>query len=258
MPTSEPIGPGARPAAAKTQEDLAREWDAVADARFAQLRDHRDITYASVLVPIVLRLTDVRATDRVVDAGCGSGFLSALIADAAAHVIGVDPSPKQISLAKAHNGRANVDYIDGTLERFAASNPERADLVVAHMTLMDAPSLGGFLSAARVALRPGGVLVATLTHPWFWPQYWGYDSAPWFHYSDEILIEAPFVISLDDQPIGTTTHIHRPISTYLTTLVDTGFELQRVCEPMPTSEVERLYPKPWANPRYIALRALAS
>jgi SAM-dependent methyltransferase len=258
MPASKQEGSGARPGPTKTQQDLASEWDAVAEARFVQLRDRRDITYAAVLVPIVCRLADVGAADRVIDAGCGSGFLTALVAEAADRVIGVDPSSKQIALANAHNHRANVEYVNATLESFAATRPGRADIVIAHMTLMDVPSLGGFLSAARLVLRPGGAFIATLTHPWFWPQYWGYESAPWFRYSDEIQIEAPFVISLDSQPIGTTTHIHRPISTYLTTIVDTGFELQRVCEPMPTAEVEDLYPEPWAAPRYLALRALAS
>jgi hypothetical protein len=59
------------------------------------------------------------------------------------------------------------------------------------MTLMTAPDLRAFAKALATLLQARGRFVAILTHPCFWPRYWGYEEEPWFHYEREIFIEAP-------------------------------------------------------------------
>ncbi len=122
------------------------------------------------------------------------------------------------------------------------------------MVLMNVLDAGNFLHAAHRVLRPGGALIATLTHPCFWPVYKGYDSEPWFDYSQETLINAPFTISLEEKSDFSTTHVHRPLSQYLTSAVDAGFEIHEVREPLPNPVLMAKYPTTWKYPRYIAIK----
>lgn len=121
------------------------------------------------------------------------------------------------------------------------------------MTLMTVPDLRGFAKSLATLLQTGARFVATLTHPWFWPRYWGYEQEPWFRYEMETFVEAPFVISRCRTDIR-TTHIHRPLARYVNVFAEEGFQLNALVEPMPAAEIQALYPAPWQFPRFMGLR----
>jgi SAM-dependent methyltransferase len=245
--------PAARPAARTSDRELEQEWDALADLRLDQIAGHVDVSYDEVIVPALLKMLGNVQGCSVLDAGCGLGFLTARIARSAAEVVAVDLSPRQISLAREHHHAPNVRYLCGRLEDVTRDLPcAHFDVVVANMTLMDVLDLDGFLAAASKALTPGGRLVFTLTHPCFWPRYWGYDAAPWFDYGQEVVITAPFQISLDRSTQLATTHVHRPLSTYMKSAHRAGLRLANLTEPMPDPTVAARYPTPWLFPRYLA------
>jgi hypothetical protein len=125
---------------------------------------------------------------------------------------------------------------------------------VANMVAMTAPDLPDFMKSVAALLHTGGWFIATLPHPAFWPTYWGYQDAPWFRYSAEIAIEAPFQISVHRTHIR-TTHFHRPIEFYGESLSSAGFFLDRLREPYPEATAEALYPELWSFPRFLAFRA---
>ncbi|HEU4703081.1 MAG TPA: class I SAM-dependent methyltransferase [Conexibacter sp.] len=242
-----------RPAATKSQAEVCAEWDAIADARFEQIRGGLDVSYTHVLTPAVIGIAGDLTGRRVVDAGCGAGFLTRQLAARAASVVGVDPSARQIALAEAHHSAGNARFVQATLEAYAAETSELAEVVVANMALMDALDVDGFLRAARRLLVSGGRLVASLTHPCFWPSYWGYADASWFAYERETVIEAPFSITLAQDPVGWTTHVHRPLERYISSLHGAGLELERLVEPMPDASAVELYPVAWRVPRYLVV-----
>ena len=129
----------------------------------------------------------------------------------------------------------------------------RSFTAVAVMTLMTAPDLRGLAKALAGLLRTHARFIATLTHPCFWPRYWGYEREPWFRYDRETFIEAPFVISKRQTDLR-TTHIHRPLEHYLTVFAEEGFVLDALAEPMPAPDVQSLYPRRWEFPRFLGLR----
>ena len=53
--------------------------------------------------------------------------------------------------------------------------------------------------------------------------------------------------------VGRTTHFHRPLSQYISTLRDTGFQIDSLVEPFPSQAIQCLYPEPWSIPRFLAL-----
>lgn len=234
---------------------ICAQWDRIAVERNTQLRSGRDLSFEFVLKPTILDLVADVNRDSVLDAGCGSGVLTEVLADMATTVVGVDMSHVNIELADRSKSRPNgVRYYCESIEKFATKSSERFSLIVANMVLQDSAELDQCLEAlARLSLHDT-ILVASITHPWFWPTYWGYDKESWFKYSEEQAIEAPFRISTEVSPIGTTTHFHRPLSAYVAKLKAAGFELETIREPLPSIEVQHQYPVLWEYPRFLVLR----
>ena len=143
-----------------------------------------------------------------------------------------------------------------SVEEFSQqAKPHSFSLAVANMTLMASLDLPSLLRAVARLLHPGAHFVFTVTHPCFWPQYWNYSTADWFHYNQEITVEAPFKISLDAADT-VTTHIHRPLSQYVNNLTEAGFLMEAVVEPCPPPDTDSAYLQKWKQPRFLAVRCI--
>lgn len=244
-----------RPCAAKKHADLALEWDQLAEERHRQIAAGEDLSFEHVVVPTMLRLFEGADAALVLDIGSGTGDFTARLAQVATRVIGVEPSRTSVTVARARCLEArNVRFIQAPLEEAASMlRGESVTAAVACMTLMTTPDLSGFTKALAVLLQHEAKFVATLSHPWFWPRYWGYETEAWFSYAKETFIEAPFVISRCRTAVR-TTHVHRPLEQYVSVFANAGFRLEALVEPMPSPEIQALYPQPWRFPRFIGLR----
>jgi SAM-dependent methyltransferase len=234
----------------KRPASMVAEWDALAPIRLRQITSGADISYRHVLVPNILALAADEAPATAVDAGCGIGYLTHLLAENVEEIIGIDPSADSISIARAHYG-SRASFCFETLERYSQKNPESVDLVVANMVLMDVLDLDSFIAAAHRVMRPGGALVFSATHPCFWPSYYGYADEPWYRYDRELIVESPFRITTEPTCQLLSTHVHRPLHFYVEAFRKSGLSLESLREPMPSADVEAHYPEPWKNPRYL-------
>lgn len=244
-----------RPCAAKKHSDLALEWDQLAEERHRQIVSGEDLSFEHVLVPTTLRLLEHANATLVLDIGSGTGVFTAQLAQVATKVIGVEPSRASVAVAKVSCLEArNVRFVQAPLEEAASMlRGEPVTAAVACMTLMTTPDLSDFAKALAVVLQKEAKFIATLSHPWFWPRYWGYETEAWFNYTKETFIEAPFVISRCHTVVR-TTHVHRPLEQYVSVFENAGFRLEAIVEPMPSPKVQALYPQPWGFPRFIGVR----
>jgi len=97
---------------------------------------------------------------RILEFGCGTGWLGQMFAQRGYEVIGVDISPDAIALAQAtavSRGLANATYQVADYETFAIATP--VDSVIFHDALHHAESEADALRAAFAALRPGGMVL---------------------------------------------------------------------------------------------------
>ncbi len=97
---------------------------------------------------------------RIVEFGCGTGWLGQLFAQRGYEVIGIDISPEAIALAeqvKAERGITNATYRVADYEEVTIDPP--ADYVLFYDALHHAESEDAALRAAFHALRPGGMVL---------------------------------------------------------------------------------------------------
>ena len=102
---------------------------------------------------------------RVLDAGCGTGYLSIKLAARGASVTGIDFSERMIAIARAANPTG--DFRVDSVSELSTLKDDEFDMVVANYVLMDTPDLEGAIKAFHRVLKPGGVAVLVFSHPCF-------------------------------------------------------------------------------------------
>jgi SAM-dependent methyltransferase len=227
--------------------EAIRRWDmhasAVADAMAGEGDPHRIV----LLNPALFQLLPEVHGLRVLDAGCGEGYLSRKLAALGAHVTAVDFSRKLLAIAEERTDPAlGIRYVHDNCERLEALDAGSYDVVVSSMVLQDLADHRAALASFHRVLVENGVLVFSITHPCFatptcgWVRdsegrklYWKVDQ-----YFAEGAYEQPWPPDAEEGVLL----FHRTLSNYIVTLLQTGFELLDVIEPKPLEEMLAEYP----------------
>jgi trans-aconitate methyltransferase len=108
------------------------------------------------LAAAVLELLDAKPGERILDLGCGTGHLTARIAEAGAHVVGVDRSPEMIRQAKEKYPSLRFEVMDA--RQIALDGNFDAVFSNAALHWINEPER--VISCIKKSLRPGGRFVA--------------------------------------------------------------------------------------------------
>ena len=137
-------------------ERNAAAWtDAVREQRIASRRAGTD----AAIVDAVLRL----APSRVLDVGCGEGWLARVLAERGVAVVGIDASLALIESARALGGGRfeAMTYADVGADALGAP----FDVAVCNFALLE-EDLAPAFDAIACALGANGRLVVQTVHPW--------------------------------------------------------------------------------------------
>lgn len=101
----------------------------------------------------------------VLDVGCGGGILAESMAEAGAHVTGIDLAEKPLKVAQLHllESGQQVSYRKISVEALAAEQPEHYDVVTCLEMLEHVPDPQSVVAACAKLVKPNGwVFFSTL------------------------------------------------------------------------------------------------
>lgn len=128
----------------------AMRWDAE--------RYERSFGYVASYGESLVDLLQPKHGERVLDLGCGTGTLTAAIAERGATVTGVDADPGMIAAARSRHPEIAFTEADG----HAFSVPEPYDAVFSNAALHWMTDPDAVIARVRDALLPGGRFVAEM------------------------------------------------------------------------------------------------
>ncbi|MCM2580072.1 class I SAM-dependent methyltransferase [Streptomyces meridianus] len=160
--------------------------------------------------PVVGEILDGLPTGVALDAACGTGRMTALLAERGHRTVGVDSSPDM--LTRARERVSDGEFRRGDLRRLPVAD-EAMDLVVCSLALTHVPDLGPVMAEFARVLRPGGHLVTSDIHP------------EWVARGS-----IPSVSLADGKPGQMETYRHR-VGDYLRAALAVGLQVRRCEEP---------------------------
>lgn len=117
-------------------------------------------------MPAVLSLLPGQLTGlRVLNAGCGSGLYSAILAKRGASVLGIDASKKMIEIASRE--RPHDCDLSYSVDDIAAMRVPDAsfDLVMCNYVLENISDIAGVFTEFHRVMKPGGFCIVSISHP---------------------------------------------------------------------------------------------
>jgi len=113
----------------------------------------------SQAAPHLVRFAKIKAGQRVLDVGCGTGVVSLGAAREGAQVTGIDLTPELIVTAKEHAtlARLNIDYLEGDAEKLSFPD-ESFDVVVSQFGHIFAPRPEVATKEMLRVLKEGGTI----------------------------------------------------------------------------------------------------
>ena len=226
--------------------DIRRGWDGVATWWISRYTPRGDINREWLIDPVLFRILGTVRRLRVLDAGCGGGYLSRILARRGAKVDGVDVSPKLLEAAVTHETKrpVGIRFHRGDLARLTMFRDRTFDVAVSNVVMQDIRRYRGAIREIYRVLKPGGRFVFSMTHPAFESPVPG----TWIREpKDTERIEERRYLAVDGYfdrvavfwaPPGLplAPSFHRPLRDYFDALTDAGFLVRRFGEPYPSKK----------------------
>jgi SAM-dependent methyltransferase len=152
-----------------TKDQVRRLWDKKALEWNAGIGKDGDQNRRLNSDPVLWKMLGPVRNKSVLDAGCGTGYLSLKMAAKGARVLGVDHSPAMIKVAeqRAQDASSRARFLVSSLDSLLGQKSKTFDLAVSNYVLMDLRNLEGAVAEIRRVLKPGGHWICIVLHPCF-------------------------------------------------------------------------------------------
>lgn len=207
--------------------DGVKAYSDATDALLSSWDPEGDKGRRYLLNPTIFRMLGPLREQRILDAGCGQGYLSRLMVSAGAEVTGVEPATRLIEYARRSEQEhpLGIQYLQRDLSRLGAiDNDGNFDAVVANMVFLDIADWQAAISNCFRVLIPGGSLIFSLHHPCWTPNA----SKNW---TDLRCVELTEYLQPYETKVSHGVNYHRPLSDYLNYAIELGASINEIAEP---------------------------
>jgi len=203
--------------------------------------------------PATLSLLPKLKGQYVLDAGCGPGVYAEILVGMGAEVVAMDANPKMVAFARDRlGGKALV--IEASLEDpLVIFDDETFDLVLAPLVMDYIHDWRATFGEFFRVLKPGGNLVFSIEHPMM--KYFDHQTESYYFNIERV--------TYTWRGFGTPVEVpsfRRSLADVFNPLIDAGFTLDTVLEPLPTEEFKEKAPNDYEElkrqPGFMCIRAV--
>ena len=196
-------------------------------------------------IPALLSLLPDLKGLRVLDLGCGFGeHCREYMKLGAACVAGIDISEKMLAVARRENPDPGITYIHMPMEELHRIE-ETFDVAVSSLAFHYVEDFAGVLKSIHELLAPNGTLVFSQEHP-LTTCHSGGNRWTKDENGEKIHLNlAGYGLEGERESAWFVDNVktyHRMFSTIVNTLIDAGFSIEKMLEPLPTEELLAKYP----------------
>jgi 2-polyprenyl-3-methyl-5-hydroxy-6-metoxy-1,4-benzoquinol methylase len=215
-----------------TNAENIKLWSSAPSNILDSFGDEGDFARQYLLNPVLFTLLGDIKNKKILDAGCGQGYLSRLMAKKGAKVTGIDPAHDFIQYAINHESqeKLGITYLEEDLAKYKQSRGE-FDFIVSNMVFMDIPDYQTAIHNCIQSLKNGGYFIFSISHPCFFPDS-EWDKNP------VVEIREYFQEYSEKQNFGYS--FHRTLSSYLNLVINEGCEIKQLIEPKLDEKTARL------------------
>ncbi|GAA0735120.1 class I SAM-dependent methyltransferase [Clostridium oceanicum] len=188
---------------------------------------------------------------KVLDAGCAAGWYTKYLLEKGAAVTALDFSPQMIEMTKKRVGDSAKIIRADLNEPLSFIHDQSMDVVLSSLALHYIENWDGVLGEFNRVLKKEGQIIISVHHPFM--------DFTVFNRENYFLTEL-----LDDEwdtPSGKVKlqFYRRPLSKIIMSIIDSGFTIEKLLEPMPTEEFKNKLPDAYhrltKKPQFLFIRA---
>ena len=211
----------------KLNEEITKAWDANVVLRAKDILGRTDYSYTKVIEPWMLEEILINTSDDslILDMGCGCGYLAGqMCKNGRKNVVGMDISGKSVKYAKQLH--PDIEFIHDNIYDFVYER--QVDLCTAVMVLNNLPDVNLCMNKINRIMKDGGVFLAVIPHPCFWPEKHIKD--PQFDYLQEEKYKIKFATKGEKNYPSDILYFHRPLEFYFDCFTANGFDVKKFVE----------------------------
>jgi SAM-dependent methyltransferase len=233
---------------------IQQGWNNGAEKWNANYGKYGDSYRRNIFNPALFPLIGNVKGKKVLDAGCGAGYLCRLLAEKGAKVTGIDLSKKFIEIAKDYEKKKSlgIRYEQENIANLSRFPSAYFDLVVSVYVLCDVRDCRIAIQEIARALKNKGRFIMLIEHPCFSWHAGGWERVPkdsqrtedcWYFKVDDYFRRGTLQSQWGELPI--LLSFHRTLSDYFRFLIESGLQLRKLIEPRPLRKSLLQHPRDW-------------
>ena len=218
-------------------------------AGYSKLREKKNNANELFEKPALFSLLPNLTGKSVIDLGCGFGeHCMEYVRRGAASIVGIDISEKMLAVAKEMNSHPKITYLHTAMEEISCLKM-KFDIAASSLAIHYVEHYQALVHDVHELLNDNGVFVFSQEHPM---NTCFTDGDRWDRWTRDVngrKLHANISNYGVEKEYETTWFIdhvkkyHRMFSTVINTLIDNGFVIEKIVEPIPTEEVLKAYPE---------------
>lgn len=148
------------------------EWSNYDKTEIEQFGDEGDLSRQYILTPTIMELIGEIKDLKILDAGCGTGYLTRKLAKLGAKMSGIEPSKSMHTycIEREEKEKLEIKYLNDDISTIILK--EKFDFVIANMVIQDIFLYEEAISNLISMLEVNGKFIFSILHPlWVYTKY---------------------------------------------------------------------------------------